>query len=64
RCDAYTLLPLHGFSPEGFFSATQSTALYGKFRITASFCDLYYTISYRKVTLPREIRTTKCRDFR
>jgi hypothetical protein len=36
-CDAYTLLPLHGFSPEGFFSANQSTALYGKFRNTASF---------------------------
>jgi hypothetical protein len=43
-CDTNTLLPLHGFSPEGFFSANQTTALYGKFRNTASFCDADYTL--------------------
>jgi len=35
-------------SPEGFYLPIQSTALYGKFRNTASFCDAYYTISIRK----------------
>ncbi|MDU1439365.1 MAG: hypothetical protein E6919_13305, partial [Klebsiella pneumoniae] len=64
RCDAYTLLPLHGFSPEGFFSATQSTALYGKFRNTASFCDVYYTILFRKVTFTGELWLSQRRDFR